>query len=109
MTSPSSAPAQPGKKQRTRGSDFSDRQIYAAVRDQRRVTIGGYEGLVIGMDDYHLGLVTIERGETVLIHKTADPIVIGESVADVLKYRAARDAARPFRDWVLRNVFNQQS
>lgn len=90
-----------------RGSSFSDKQIFAAVRADRRikVTVEGecFEGWVFGVDDFHWGIVD-EHGATALVHKSAP--LVRFLPAQTLPSRVEAKVA-PFRRWVLSAQYGQ--
>lgn len=97
-----------------RGSTFSDRQIFAAVKDGRAIefvlpatTERKVIGWVYGVDDYHWGVVD-QRGSTFLVHKSAPLLQILPARLDQLSEHV-RDCVEPlvapFRAYVMREHF----
>lgn len=107
MTGTTDAPAQGSAATARRGSSFSDKQIYASVKEGRqiRVTVEGepFEGWVYGVDDFHWGLVDAE-GATVLVHKSAPVVVFLPSQKTTPR---AERLVSSFRAWVLRSHYGQ--
>jgi len=111
-TTPSRAPSK-GTSSGRRGSNFSDKQVAQSVKDRTpvRVTLvdeSVVDGWIYGMDDFHWGIVDT-TGDTYLVHKSAPvlqflsyPVLTGEEGS------AVTDKTEPFRDYVMRAIFNQQ-
>lgn len=96
---------------RRRGSEASDRQIHAAVKEQRRIEVdlpsGPISGYVMGMDDYHW-VIAASSGQTYLVHKSA-PCLVVTSVTIAEDPDATPDLMTKvdaFRRWVLKHVYN---
>lgn len=115
--SAASTPTLEGGQRVMRGSMFADKQMYQAVKDLRAVEIWTAEGgpavtgFIYGMDDYHWGLVDC-TGLTMMVHKTASLVRFLGYTLDALP-RDQQDkvlpVVQPFRNRVLREVFNQQT
>lgn len=100
-----------------RGSHFSDKQIFHAVRDGRAISATlpdgrTHTGWVYGGDDYHWGLVTPEGG-TMLLHKSVPCIEILQSMTlgtqpDWVQ-EVVGELVEPFRNYVMREHFSQKN
>lgn len=95
-----------------RGSDFSDRQIYQAVKQGKAVqfvTVCGEKvtGWVFGMDDYHWGVVT-PTGEVHCVHKSAPLMTVTDHLLERQAVGTREDIeplVQPFYERVMREHF----
>lgn len=98
----------------SRGSVMSDKQVNAAVRDNRQVQALLHDGTqvagwICGVDDYHWALVD-ESAVVHLVHKSAPSLTILRPTLDTLLPLDQRGAilkiVNPYRSHVLRVAFS---